>query len=303
MASHQPPHHWRLTDTNGLDHKRGGRIHRWVIAPRGPPSYAKACFILLFASILAGPTTTGPWKRSWAAIGVFAEPCAPKNDTSSGLGGETVVKHVAVSEASEDLAHMFDCDDGVFEVEWSGTVAVTDTIVIGAGTTVRIVGTPASNATEGSTSESSSSVSGREEVEQMTSGLTLPHGLTSVAGGLETSGITSQNDVGDLNKPIFSVKGGQLFLQDMIIRGGFADSGAGVHAKLSNVSIDRCEFIDSFAEISGGGVYVEDSALNVTSSHFSGCRAGFSSFSGDDAEGKGGGIHVGPVIVSDPCCV
>lgn len=264
------------------------------MAPRGTPSYLNAGVILLFATILAGPMTTVPSKRPWVAIGVFAEPCVPNNDTSSDIGGETVVKHVAVSDASEDLAHMFDCEDGVFEVDWSGTVDVTDTIVIGAGTTVTIVGTPASSVTEGSTSESGSNVSGGEELEELTSGLLLPHGLTSAAVGCYTSEITA-HDEDDLMKPMFSVREGQLFLEDLMVRGGFAESGAGIYAKESNVSIVRCQFVDSFAKVSGGAIYMEASVLDVANSSFSGCRAGFSSFSDDDdVEGKGGGIHVGP---------
>lgn len=201
---------------------------------------------------------------------------------------------VQVSEANE-IFSMFDCEDGVFNVTWSGVVTVTKTIVIGENTTVTVVGNSSSVTDDGPTSStgSDSTIEGNRslsDVEELTSQLALPRGLTSVAMGVASSGIT--------NKPfgsIFFVAGGQLFLRDMIVRDGDADGderGAGVYAKGSNVSITRCEFINHSSEFEGGGIYVDDSILEVADSTFRDSRAGNPFSEDNDAEGKGGGIHV-----------
>ncbi|CAN0367130.1 unnamed protein product [Laminaria digitata] len=105
---------------------------------------------------------------------------------------------------------------------------------------------------------------------------------------------------------MFSVKGGTLILEDMIVRRGFAaervndqdPNGGGVYAVDARVTITRCEFRDHFAKLSGGGIHTEDSALVVSDSRFSDCRAGFQAFAGDDdVDGTGGGINVRTVYI------
>lgn len=208
---------------------------------------------------------------------------------------------VQVTPANKSFS-MFDCENGEFYVNWSGEVEVTKTIVIGEGTTVTIVGSSPSVTDEGSTSSTGSDTTyegnrNLTDKEQLTRHLNLPRGLTSVAMGVASSGTTD-----DPFGSIFDVDGGELFLQDMIVRDGYAASnsndgrknGAGVYAKSSNVSITRCEFTNHLAEVSGGGIYVDDSDLTIAYSIFSECRAGFATFDENDEKiGKGGGIHVG----------
>ncbi|CAN0565920.1 unnamed protein product, partial [Laminaria digitata] len=82
--------------------------------------------------------------------------------------------------------------------------------------------------------------------------------------------------------PIFFVDGGQLFLENFAVRGGFVAnstsnptvSGAGIHAQYSNITVTRCEFEDNFAELWGGGVYGNRARLVVVDSVFRRCRAG-----------------------------
>ena len=100
---------------------------------------------------------------------------------------------------------------------------------------------------------------------------------------------------------MFFVDGGQLFLENMAVRGGFVVnsthtptvSGAGIHARYSNVTVTGCEFEDNFAEFSGGGIFGNFSTLVIVNSVFRRCRAGFKAIPGDDdVDGNGGGIGV-----------
>ncbi|CAN0426080.1 unnamed protein product, partial [Scytosiphon promiscuus] len=61
--------------------------------------------------------------------------------------------------------------------------------------------------------------------------------------------------------PILFVDGGQLFLENMVIRGGYVinstdfptASGGGIYANQSNITVTSCVFEDNFAEFAGGG--------------------------------------------------
>ena len=76
-------------------------------------------------------------------------------------------------------------------------------------------------------------------------------------------------------------------------------TGGGIYAIRSNVSIARCEFNDNFAENLGGGIFANDSVLEVVDSMFRYCEAGFvSTFSDEDfLKGAGGGISVSNLVV------
>ncbi|CAN0448965.1 unnamed protein product, partial [Ectocarpus sp. 8 AP-2014] len=71
------------------------------------------------------------------------------------------------------------------------------------------------------------------------------------------------------------------------------DSGGGVHAVQSNVTITGCLFENNFASVRGGGVLANLSMLTVINSTFRENAAGLVSFAGqdeDEVEGAGGGI-------------
>lgn len=250
-------------------------------------------------------------------VGVFAVPCSGTTTSAEGGGEEAVTQPVNVTqEAALDLTNMFNCEGGDFEVYWSGEVNVSATITIGAGTTVRIFG-------EGNSTEGNSSLSDNEALEELTSELALPVRLTSAAVGVGPPNITVSTEEDISFGPMFYVEGGQLFLEDMIVRGGFAANttttttsvngsgsdgtsldgiGGGVFAVNSNVTVTRCEFNDNFAENLGGGIFANQSTLVVVDSMFRYCEAGFFSTIEDDVDnGAGGGISVSSPINPPRC--
>ena len=240
-----------------------------------------------------------PW-GSRTSLGVFAAPCT---------SGNTTTKVYVTPNATSDLTSVFDCEGGDFEVEWSGEVQLTGTIVIGSGTTVRISG-------ERISSRGNSSLSNNEAVANLTSGLALPVGLTSAAVGRAPPNITISTDRTASFGPMFYVDHGNLTLEDLVIRGGFSAnntdeddrigdverSGGGVFAVNSTVSVTRCEFNDNYAQHVGGGIFVNASTLHVSDSIFRYCKAGYVATIEDPGiPGAGGGINVSnlmPLYVS-----
>ena len=169
------------------------------------PSPVGSVFLLLSAVIL---WVTG--KEGWG-IGAQAEPCVAVSNSSvsGGLQQLTVNK-----DTTFNLSTLFACEDGEFNVSWSGIVKVYSTIKIGNRTIVRISGETTAgsisnssisgSSSDGSNSNSSSSsnssgVDLEFELERLSSGLNLPQGLTS-----EVVGVFSTVLFG----PIFFVDGG-----------------------------------------------------------------------------------------------
>ncbi|CAM9587167.1 unnamed protein product [Ectocarpus fasciculatus] len=180
-----------------------------------------------------------------------------------------------------DLETVFDCEGGEFDVVWSGEVSAPGTIYIGSGTTVNIYGEDAPTATTTSGTPGISSFSGDDE---LWSGLSLPPDDLSSAV-VVGSGLSGG--------PIFFVDGGQLSLNALAVRDGNAtgDSGGGVHAEKSNVTITGCLFENNFAEVWGGGVVANLSVLTVVNSTFRENAAGLVSVAGqDNVDAAGGGI-------------
>ena len=271
------------------------------IEPRGVPHSVNAGIFLLVGAILAAPMLTLLTSASGVSIGVFAAPCASAaaaTSAAAGEGGEHE-RFPVINTNTMNLASIFDCEGGDFHVSWTGEVYVTSTIVIGAGTTVRISG-------ERISSKGNSSLSDNEVVANATNGLLLPLGLTSAAVGVGppklTVGASETVSIG----PMFKINGGQLFLEDLIVRGGFAASnadglegfGGGVYAVNSVVSVSRCDFSDNFAEHFGGGIFVTESTLQVVDSLFRSCKAGnVPDVEDEGADGAGGGISVSALVV------
>lgn len=290
-TSQGPPHQRQPLKACGIQEKRKSRASGYCTELGRFPYSVRAGLFLLAGAILATPTCTG----SGMGMRVFAALCTSAATTSSGGGGEGVAQQFSVTPTTAlDLTTVFDCEGGEFEVYWSGAVNLTGTIVIGRGTTVNIFG-------DGNSSKDNSNLSDQERLEELTSGLELPLGLTSAAVGVGPSNITSDTDTSISFGPMFYVDGGHLLLQDMIVRGGFAantanaldGSGGGIYAIRSNVSVARCEFSDNFAEYFGGAIYANESTLTVVDSMFRSCEAGFNyTVDDEDLEGAGGGILV-----------
>lgn len=293
----------------------------------------RAGVFILFAAIIVSPTLEGVSRAMGVGSGVLAAPCVTGNTTTvdeeGGRGGGAATFNVSVTPNTDlDLTSIFNCEGGQFQVAWSGAVNISGTIHIGLGTTVKIVGDSSSNiifATD-STSERDSNTTGgggndstsNDPVDDLTAALAIPSGLTSAVVGVGSSKISADTDKTLSFGPIFYVEGGQLFLENMAIRGGFVAnstsgptiSGAGIHAVDSNLTATACEFEDNFAEFLGGGVFANRSNLVVVDSVFRRCRAGFHSKADDeDVEGAGGGIGVSgvsalftPAMVVVVCC-
>ncbi len=220
---------------------------------------------------------------------------------------------VVTPESVLDLANIFACEGGEFQVSWSGVVTVPETIYIGRGTTVWVVGSNAS----GNSSDSDQ----QGWVEGLSTRLpplpnNLPDAAVRTASELEQQDMaanTSTTGAVASPGPIFFVDGGQLYLEGVAVRGGSttassADSsiasdeavvsGGGVHAIDANVTVIGCEFEDNFAEYLGGGIFTNRSTLVVVGSVFRGCSADVVPSPEEiadeefDTDGAGGGIGV-----------
>lgn len=293
--------------------------------PRRVPHPIAAGVWLLVAAILVIQTFDGVARTMGVKAGVFAAPCVTGNATALGGGGRGMagekeghpVKVIVTPITAQNLTSMFNCEGGNFEVVWSGAVNVTGTIYIGMGTTVNITGKDSPNSMSGmesipgiSSSVAGGSVNnsaGRIEVDDLTAMLSIPRGLTSAAVHVSVPGLSAATHESIHLGSMFFVDGGQLFLQNMAIRGRSLTSSndspttsvAGIHAQHSNVSVTRCEFENNFTEFVGGGIFANKSTLTVVDSVFRRCRAGFQSGAGDeDVDGAGGGISVSMMSAS-----
>ena len=265
---------------------------------RRVPYPVKAGLLLLCAIVAAPMNTVLPW-GSAIGMAVVAEPCISGTTKTSAAGGGAEPQQLsATPNATWNFSSAFNCEGGDFKVHWSGEVTVSSTIFIGSGTTVRICG-------DGYSSEGNSSLSEQEQLEELTTGLPLPLGLTSAVVGTGSSNVSFG--------PMFYVDGGHLVLEDLIVRGGHATNesndmlidgfrglygnGGGVYAINSNVSVARCEFTDNFAEHFGGGIFANLSSVEVVNSTFRYCTAGHeSTFEDEDLLGTGGGISVSSLV-------
>ena len=242
-------------------------------------------------------------------VATFSLSWTPDLFSDGGGGGEA--ENVFVTPDSElDLANIFACEGGQFNVSWSGVVTVPETIYIGRGTTVRVVGSnpgSSSNSSSGSSSNSSSGSSSnnrgglpptsggggggggdQQRVEALSTTLPpLPNGLAAAAvraaSGLEkrniaitTSSAEPFEDDDDVPLadpgPVFFVDGGRLFLEGLAVRGGNA----------ANSTRGGDDYGDNgvAAVASGGGVHAVDATVTVT-----GCE-----FENNYANSLGGGI-------------
>lgn len=236
-------------------------------------------------------------------FGVLAAPCGTGNTTAS---GRQPVR-VSVTPTIGVNSTMFNCEGGDFEVSWSGVVTVRDTIYIGFGTTVNIMGqsSPMNTSDTAAIPEASCSINttGHVGVHDPIATLSIPRGLTSAAVRDLPLNMSEPPNGSITFGPIFYVDGGELHLQNMAIRGGYVAnstnypdaSGGGIYAQRSNVTATWCEFEDNFAESEGGGIFANASTLVVIDSVFRRCRAGFRPEVGEEASGAGGGINVSMV--------
>lgn len=307
--SWEQPHERPSNKVDALEEKSPRQASAGGIKPCRVPYPMKASLLLLVVAIIATPTSTVLAPGFGLVTGAFAAPCTSETTaTSAATGGGAGTQHVVnvTSTADVNLTSIFDCEGGNFEVYWSGEVDVTDTIVIGNGTTVRIFGDD--NSIEGDSGLSDDD----EVVANLTSGLALPLGLTSAAVGMGPPNVTAGAEKPASFGSMFYVDGGILILEDLIVRGGFADnttagldgvggfygSGGGIYAVNSSVFVTRCDFNDNFAENMGGGIFAVESTVEVVDAMFIGCTAGFmATFDDEDQEGAGGGIYVSSLVM------
>ena len=248
-----------------------------------------------------------------SGIGVQAASC---NASFEGGVLTPSVQNVTVTNGTElNLSTLFSCEDGEFNVLWSGVVQVSSTIKIGRGTTVRIFGEKIAssastiNSTASSpnklTSTSSASSIGSSSSKSSSLGVDLQLELEMLSEGLNVPQLTSAAEGvhgGDPFGPVFFVDGGELHLEDVAVRNGNATTnstvntivlGGGVYAIDSNISVLSCVFEDNFAELNGGGIHANRSTVTIRDSVFRRNKAGFQpSVNDDNIDGAGGGIGV-----------
>ncbi|CAN0102907.1 unnamed protein product, partial [Sphacelaria rigidula] len=139
---------------------------------------------------------------------------------------------------------------GNFDVTWSGIISVQESIVIGNGTTVSIVGNHVSDLTVEDSSDS------------------------TVANSNESSVVLTTGDIG----PVFLVRGGTLNIEGVVIRGGntmhgteiaglgVINGGGGISAEDASVTVTGCTFENNFADWVGGGLFANRSRVEVRDS-------------------------------------
>lgn len=247
-------------------------------------------------------------------FGVLSAPCTTENATAGEAGGGAGSFSVNVTPDTDlNLTSLFNCEGGQFEVVWSGAVNVSGTIHIGPGTTVTIVGDDNSGtisgtgsiteSSSGTTVDSNNTSTSHDAVDDLAANLSIPRGLTSAAVAVRPSEPSEDTINGLSFGPMFYVEEGQLFLENVAIRGGYVAnsssnptvSGGGINAYGSNVTATGCEFEDNFAELWGGAVFGNRSTLVIVDSVFRRCRAGFQAEADEVAIGAGGGIAVSMV--------
>lgn len=236
------------------------RLRAWTGVGARRPSPSS---LLLAAGILLSP---GEGRLRLAG----AAPCNSESATSG-------VQRVDIDlDTPYDLASIFDCEGGDFQVTWTGRVSVNESIRIGPGTRVNVSGdydNGVSAILEDSEAHASAGTGGAEVVA-----------------------------LGDFG-PIFYVDNASLSLENLALRNGSTSnssimlgSGGGVHAVGSDVTVTGCEFEDMFADTWGAGIYALTSSVEVNNTVFRRCRAGVQAEPGmteDDVYGAGGGIGVG----------
>lgn len=303
-------HHRRPTEVRELPGVASGRRSNARLNIRRSRHAINVGICFLFSFIFEAPTNTLLSLASGVGMVVDAAPCLSAASSMLAAGEAQLV--IVAPGAASNITTMFDCEDGNFEVFWSGAVNVSGTIVIGKRTTVTITGDsatsgfPVDDTTSSSGSASAgarnSSLSNDDHLAQLrTSMLSLPSGLSSEVVGVGPPDKSALNHTVAFSSPLFYVDGGNLTMRDFIVRDGYAvnannsddSKGAGVFAVNAKINITRCEFSNNFAAVSGGGIYAEESTVVVVDSVFAGCRAGFQSVSGDDeTPGVGGAISV-----------
>lgn len=263
-------------------------------------------FAVFLMGFLAAPCTTPTIMKQipWAGTKGGARVQAVSLCDTSWTGAQNIS---ITPDTSLNLTDIFACEGGEFNVSWSGSLNVSSPIHVGPRTTVRITGDGVRNTGEG----------GAEDTQSQLTELSSDLSISSATGSLisavvgtrtesqtrfqSTSGVTSMGTTGASFGSIFFVDGGQLLLEGIAVRNGFAAnvtenlvvSGGGVHAIESNITVSGCEFEDNFAQFLGGGIFANNSRVVVKNSVFRRCEAGYQAFAGDDdVNGAGGGIGV-----------
>jgi predicted outer membrane repeat protein len=186
------------------------------------------------------------------------------------------------------------CSDGVFDVSWQGEVEPPTTIVIGIGTTLRIIGSSSSI----STKSAGASINGQSKLQLFTvskkgvlelSDLTLSGGRlmasSSAQGGaavfvdeggtLSASRVTftghdSSSDSSSLSGgAIFAAKGAQLALEQCIFTNNTsgASKGGAVYQQSGVAVVQNCTFTANSGS-DGGALYSAAGTVNITDSYF-----------------------------------
>jgi predicted outer membrane repeat protein len=105
------------------------------------------------------------------------------------------------------------------------------------------------------------SIAGRGEDEADTGDLDIKGKFIIIGAGAKSTIINGNN----LDR-VFDVRSGSLILQDLAVRGGFAqnDDGGGIRAK-APLTLNRVHLASNVADRSGGGIYTEDDLSIVRS--------------------------------------
>ena len=143
---------------------------------------------LAVAATLALQLSYNVERTMWTTVSVLAAPC-DVDDTIARRDEEPAgaLKVNVTAGIDLNLTMIFNCEGGDFEVAWSGAVNVFETIHIGNGTTVKIVGHGNPSDTSETVSDKGSiditgarrHSSSQEQLDVLTARLSIPRRLTS----------------------------------------------------------------------------------------------------------------------------
>jgi hypothetical protein len=210
----------------------------------------------LIASAAAAAGSSSMWKTFFKLLLLL------KSAWSAPACATAALQRLTVSSAAEALvlANATLCEGGTFAVSWSGLVELSNVIVVGANTTLKIIGTDQQATVSGGNATSLFQVAANGSLQLQ--GVTLSDGFTdsiSTGGAITLQSHASLTVVACTFERNVAVFGGSIYIADKDFTAADATLSAGL------VTLENSSFSNSAAAESGGVVWL-GTARNLVAS-------------------------------------